>query len=148
MSITVADLKSVMDVGVTAYDDMFFYYNDGSDELVPINDVGTLTMIIKDNVTSKTTVSYLTFVASGDGSLSIEYSEFMKVLDNADDDDLVYFVNQIQSLPSVDKDPVEINYAKLEVDRLAGLSSKSAEKTTGVLTIFKYAFSSSSSSSI
>jgi len=148
MSITVADLKSIMDVGVTAYDEMFFYYSDGSDELIPIDDVGSLTLISNDNTSAKNTSNYLSFIANGDGDVIIEYSEFEKVLDNASDTDLVYFVNKIQSLPQVDKDPVAINYAKLEVNRLSGLSSKAPETTTGILTIYKNPLSSSSSSSI
>jgi hypothetical protein len=147
MSITVADLKSIMDIGVTAYDEMFFYYNDGSDELIPIDDVGSLTLISNDNISDKDTSNFLSFIANGVGSFRIEYSEFDEVLDSASDTDLVYFVNRIQSLPQVDKNPVAINYAKLEVDRLSGLSSKSPQKTTGILTIYKNALSSSSSSS-
>jgi hypothetical protein len=148
MSITVADLKSLIDIGVTVYDDMSFYYNDGSDELVPIDDVGTLTLITNDNVSAKVSTSSFAFVASGEGDTSIVYDEFVTVLDKSSDDTLVYFINKIQSLPSTDEDPVLINYVKLEVDRLSGLSSKTAEKTTGVLTIFKDPLSSSSSSSI
>jgi len=143
--LTVAELKDIMDVGETISPANFeIVYDYGTGSILSVQDYGSYKQILSTTA-GDTTSTYFVFFALGTGETNINYTNFMSALNGATDTDIVHYVHDSTTLPSVPIVPVSVIDAKFEVTTIN--SQTHTNEMTAKLTLANYFVVSSSSSS-
>lgn len=151
MSLTVGDLKSILDIDSSNYDELLFYFeNKVTNELFLVQDVKVITQKTITFPDIEVLYSYFCFLCNNTSPIKIDkYSDFESLLDSASNDFPIVFVNEDLFKKETDElNYINIDSIKFEIKISKNINSVSGEKKTGKIFLIKENQISSSSSSI
>jgi hypothetical protein len=151
MPMTVSELKEIVSIDITGItiddlDSLTITYVDSLGDSTNVDDAGDYE-VIDSKICGDTIDSKFVFIARGLGSNVLTYGNLQKVLNEADDTDLVYFLTNLQTLPSSAGSVKPVEGASLNIVRLSSVSDGGAQTSQGELILREVALPCSSSSS-